>query len=281
MTGDIEDGNVLAEQSKVISSLIRYRLGDRQPKTAIILGSGLGALADDIKDAAVIPYSELNGFPVSTIKGHDGKLIAGRLNGVEVLCMKGRIHLYEGYSPQKIAMVIRSFKRCGIENLVVTNAAGSLNSEMGPGSLMIMTDHINLSGMNPLVGPNDDDLGPRFPDMSAAYDSGLREKLLDAAEKLDIKTFSGVYVMMKGPNFETPAEIRMARIIGGDAIGMSTVPEVLTAVHCGMKVVGISVITNYGAGMTKGKMSHAETIAEADKAGDRLRKLVTALLPGI
>ena len=281
MTDDIQDSRVLSEQSKVIASLIRYRLGDLQPKTAIILGSGLGALADEIKNAVVIPYSELTGFPVSTVKGHDGKLIAGRLNGVDVLCMKGRVHLYEGYPPQTIAMVIRSFKKCGIENLAVTNAAGSLNPEMGPGSLMVMADHINLSGTNPLVGPNDDDMGPRFPDMSEAYDAGLREKLLATAEKLDIKMFSGVYVMMKGPNFETPAEVRMARIIGGDAVGMSTVPEVLAAVHCGMKVVGVSVITNYCAGMTKGKMSHAETIAEADKAGERLRKVVTGFLPEI
>jgi len=279
MAENVEDSIGLSEQSRIIASLIRYKLGDLQPKTAIILGSGLGALADEIKNAVVIPYAELTGFPVSTVKGHDGKLIAGQLNGVDVLCMKGRVHLYEGYPPQKIAMVIRSFKKCGIENLVVTNAAGSLNPDMGPGSLMVMSDHINLGGMNPLVGPNDDEMGPRFPDMSEAYDAGLREKLFAVAEKLNINMFSGVYVMMKGPNFETPAEIRMARIIGGDAIGMSTVPEVLAAVHCGMRIVGVSVITNYGAGMTKGKMSHTETIMEADKAGDRLRRAITALLP--
>ena len=183
--------------------------------------------------------------------------------------------------PAALALVIRSYKMLGIETLILTNASGSLNIDMGPGSLMVISDHINLSGCNPLIGPNDDTVGPRFPDMTYAYDPELRKKLLQTAEKEGINMRSGVYLMTSGPNFETPAEIRMFRILGADAVGMSTVSETLCAVHCGMKVVGVSVITNYGSGMVSDKQTHEETIAQANEAGKKLQRILTRFVTEI
>ncbi len=261
-----------------IAQQIQSRLQGRQPEIAIILGSGLGSLGDEISAPITIPYTEIDGFPHSTVAGHKGCLISGELSGKQVLCMQGRIHLYEGHSPQSIATIIRSFAKLGIKQLIVTNAAGSLHKDMPAGSLMLIKDHINLNLPNPLVGPNDDRFGPRFPDMSDAYNSALRHKVKDIASSLNIKLFEGVYIMVMGPCFDTAAEINAFRILGADAVGMSTVPEVISAVHCGIKVLGISVITNLGTGLRDGSQSHQETLAEADKASQNLQMLIKQYL---
>lgn len=264
-----------------VAMQIKSKIGKYNPKIGLILGSGLGGMAEAIKDPIVIPYEEIEGFPHSTVAGHAGQLVVGKLNGVDVLCMQGRVHFYEGHSPAILALVVRSYARLGIETMILTNAAGSLNIDMGPGSLMCISDHINLSGCNPLIGPNDEKVGPRFPDMSEAYDANLRKKLFVAAEQEGVIINTGVYVMTSGPNFETPAEVRMFKMLGGDAVGMSTVPETMVAVHAGMKVLGVSVITNLGAGLTADKMTHEETITQANEAGKKLQKVLTRLVKEI
>ena len=271
----------MKETINQVAQQIKTKIGGYTPKIGIILGSGLGGVAEAIENPIIIPYEEIEGFPRSTVSGHAGRLVIGKLNGVDVLCMQGRVHFYEGHTPAALALVIRSYKKLGIEKLILTNASGSLNIDMGPGSLMIISDHINLSGCNPLVGPNDETVGPRFPDMTYAYDPELRQKLLKTAEQEGINMRSGVYLMTSGPNFETPAEIRMFRILGADAVGMSTVSETLCGVHCGMKVVGVSVITNYGAGMVADKQTHDETIAQANEAGKKLQRILTRFVTEI
>ena len=261
-----------------IAAQIRGRIGERRPKTAVLLGSGLGKLADEITAPVVIPYAELEGFPQSTVSGHRGQLIIGRLEGREVLCLQGRFHLYEGIFPSEINKVIKVLQVLGIKTLIVTNAAGSLNYDLAPGSIMLITDHINLCGTNPLIGPDDETFGPRFPDMSNAYDSGLRQKLLTAADRQKLEIGQGVYLMVSGPTFETPAEIRAFRTLGADAVGMSTVPEVICAVHSGIKVLGLSVITNFGTGMKTGPQSHAETLEQGQRASENLIRLVKGFL---
>ncbi len=264
-----------------IAEQIRIRMGQRRPKTAIILGSGLGSLADTMEDTVIINYSDINGFPQSTVQGHNGRLIIGRLADTEVLCMQGRFHIYEGHQPQVINSIIKAFQLLGIKNLIVTNAAGSLRKSIAPGELMLITDHINLSGTNPLIGPNDDRFGPRFPSMADAYTFEYQKKILSIAKALKIKLKQGVYLWTLGPNFETKAEIKMFQRLGADAVGMSTVPEVICAVHSGMKVLGISVITNYGTGMQKNAPSHEETLAEGQKAAQNLSRLLTAFMKDI
>ncbi len=261
-----------------IAEQIRGRLGGLRPETLIILGSGLGRLGDEIENKIIVPYAEIDGFPHSTVSGHQGQLIAGKLEGRDVLCMQGRIHLYEGHAPQSINTIIKAFQLLGIRQLIVTNAAGSLTKDMPAGSLMLISDHINLSGANPLAGPDDERFGPRFPDMSDAYSQTLRQKAKAAAGKENIRLLEGVYLMVLGPTFDTAAEIRAYRILGADAVGMSTVPEVICAVHSGMQVLGFSVITNLGTGLRDGFQSHAETLAQGEKAGADLIKLVKAFL---
>lgn len=248
-------------------------LKNRHPETLLILGSGLGRLADDILDKQVVSYQDL-GFPASTVSGHAGNLIIGRLGSKEVACMQGRFHLYEGYKPELIKEVIAAFAAVGIKELIVTNAAGSLRADMPTGSLMLIKDHINLSGKNPLIGPNDERFGPRFPDMSNAYDKVLSSRLLNIAAEQGIKIYEGTYLMVLGPTFETPAEVRAFGILGADAVGMSTVPEVIAAVYVGMKVLGVSVITNLGTGLQQKTQSHAETLAQADGAAVKLARLL-------
>lgn len=257
-----------------IATQIKSRLGSYHPEIAIILGSGLGKLGDEIENKIIIPYAEIEGFPISTVSGHQGQLIIGKLEGKDVLCMQGRIHLYEGHAPQSINTFIKAFKLLGIKNLIVTNAAGSLDPNMPPGSIMLIADHINFSGQNPLVGKNDDQYGPRFPDMSNAYNQEIRQQVKDIAQREHIKLFEGVYLMVMGPNFETSAEIRAFRTLGADAVGMSTVPEVLAAVHSGLKVLGLSVITNFGTGLQQGAQSHEETLLQANNAAKNLTLLV-------
>ena len=263
---------------KEIAKQIKAKIKNKEPKTLIILGSGLGGLADDIKDPITIPYKNIKGFPQSTVAGHQGKLIIGTLVDKEVICMQGRFHLYEGYPPQFINTIIKAFQVLGIKNLIVTNAAGSINPRIKPGSIMVTTDHINMSGQNPLIGTNDDTYGPRFPDLSDAYNKEYRKAIIKISRQNKVPLKKGVYLMVLGPNFETAAEIRAFRTLKADAIGMSTVVEVLSAVHSGMKVLGLSVITNFGTGIKKGAQSHEETLAQGAKATENLKIIVKGFI---
>jgi purine-nucleoside phosphorylase len=238
---------------------------EKNPKIGLILGSGLGVLADEIEQPVKIAYNAIPDFPVSTVEGHAGQLVFGRINEVEVVAMQGRFHYYEGYSFEKVTFPVRVMKELGVEILIVTNAAGGVNESFSPGDLMIITDHINNMGTNPLIGPNDSRLGVRFPDMSEAYDKELRAMAKQISEKLNIKTQEGVYVGNTGPTYETPAEVRMIRTFGGDAVGMSTVPEVIVARHAGMKVMGISCISNMAAGILDQPLNHEEVIETTEK----------------
>jgi len=252
------------------------------PGLGLILGSGLGSLAADIVEPDTIAYHDIPHFPVSTVEGHPGQLVLGRLEGQEVLVMQGRAHYYEGYSMQRIALPVRVMHTLGIHTLIVTNAAGGLNPTFRPGDLMLITDHINLIGMaglNPLRGPNDPQLGPRFPDMSRAYDPELRQIALQAARDLGLVLHQGVYICLAGPSYETPADLRFLRMIGADAVGMSTVPEVIAARHAGMRVLGLSGISNV-ASPEPGE-DHTTTHEEVLEAGKTLAPKLTALIKGI
>jgi inosine/guanosine/xanthosine phosphorylase family protein len=245
-----------------------------KPDIGVILGSGLTNFFDEKEILNIISYEELEDFPKPTVKGHAGKLVLGTVNKMKVVCMYGRSHIYEGHNPQSLTKPIRVLKDIGCKLLIITNAAGSLDENMPAGSIMSITDHINWSGFNPLIGKNDDDYGPRFHDMSDGYNSYYRDQLIKIAKKIDQKIFQGVYCMYSGPNFETPAEINALRVIGGNAVGMSTVPEVLVANHCSLPVIGISVITNLAAGMNKTKLSHQETLENASLAENNVLNLV-------
>lgn len=264
----------MIEQIETLATQIKSTIGDRQPEIAIILGSGLGALGDEIKKPIYIDYKNLPGFPHSTVSGHQGRFISGELEGKQVLCMQGRVHLYEGHAPSDINLIIKILQVLGIKTLVVTNAAGSLNRKLKPGTIMLIKDHINFSGRNPLVGYNDEDYGPRFPDVSDAYSATFRQEIKKIAKAEKITLREGVYLMVMGPNFETAAEIKAFQIWGADAVGMSTVPEVIAAAHSGIKVLGLSVITNFGTGLKEGAQSHAETLHQAQIAAQDLTTLV-------
>lgn len=235
------------------------------PKIGLILGSGLGVLADEIENPVKIPYNEIPDFPISTVEGHAGQLVFGILKGVEVIAMQGRFHFYEGYGMDKVTFPVRVMKELGVDMLIVTNAAGGVNESFEAGDLMIISDHINFTGANPLIGPNDSKFGPRFPDMSEAYTKELRNAAKEIAARLNINIKEGVYFGFSGPVYETPAEIRMVRTLGGDAVGMSTVPEVIVARHGGMKVLGISCITNMAAGILDQPLSHEEVIETTER----------------
>lgn len=259
------------------SQYIQERINIK-PKIGLILGSGLGVLADEIENAVYIPYGEIPGFPQSTVEGHAGRLVIGRLEGKEVIAMQGRFHYYEGYSLDLVTLPVRVMKKLGVEQILVTNAAGGINTRFSPGDLMIINDHINFTGRNPLIGPNDEQMGVRFPDMSQAYDAELRALAKEVAEELGISVQEGVYVGVVGPSYETPAEIRMLRTLGADAVGMSTVPEVIVAVHSGMKVLGISCISNMAAGILDKPLSHEEVVATAEQVKEKFLKLVKGIL---
>ena len=239
------------------------------PKIAIILGSGLGELASKITDAIEIPYGEIPNFPVSTVEGHSGKLIFGKLGGRDIMAMKGRFHFYEGYAFEQLVAPVRVMKMMGVERLIVTNAAGAVNTDYAPGDLMMITDHIKMTGASPMCGPNADDFGPRFFDMTRVYDRSMMAVARECAKRAEIKVHEGVYFFFTGPQFETPAEIRAVRVLGGDAVGMSTVTEVLTAAHCGMPVLGFSMISNMAAGILDQPLSGEEVTEIAEKAGPR------------
>ncbi|HEY0281524.1 MAG TPA: purine-nucleoside phosphorylase [Rhizomicrobium sp.] len=256
------------------AAAIRARLGEAFPKTAIVLGSGLGRFADKLSSARSMSYADIPGFSRSTVAGHHGNLMVGEVAGAPLAVMAGRIHAYEGHPPQAIAVPIRTLRKLGVERLVLTNASGGLRADMPAGTLMIVADHINFSGTNPLAGPNDDSVGPRFPDMSNAYDPQLRAMLADAACEAGVAVKPGVYLYTLGPNFETPAEVRMFASLGADAVGMSTVPECLAARHCGMKVAALSVVTNPAAGLSTVPLSHEETLAAAQSAYEKVERLL-------
>ena len=271
----------MEQDPQVTADAIRSHAPGFHPRLALVLGTGLGALAETIHHPFTINYNDLPGFPRSAVEGHAGRLVLGNLAGVDVACMQGRAHLYEGHTAADLALPIRALHLAGCETLVLTNAAGSLNSTFRPGSLMMLSDHINMTGVNPLIGTNDARFGKRFFDMTRAYDCGLRRRLAAAATALDITLNEGVYIALLGPNFETPAEIRAFRIMGADAVGMSTVPECLVARHCGMRVAAISSITNLAAGMTDEELSHEQSLAVGAEAAKDLSRLLPEFLTGL
>lgn len=252
-----------------------------KPKIGLILGSGLGALAEQIKNPVRISYKDLPGFPVSTVSGHAGQLVLGELHGIPVACYQGRVHGYEGASAQNFKIFIRTLKLLGCEILLITNSSGSLREEIGPGQLVLIKDHINFHPTSPLVGLNEDEFGPRFFPMDDAYDPKLRLKFHEAAKKLKIELSEGVYISVVGPQFETPAEIRAFKILGADVVGMSTVPEVIVARHCGLRVAAISVITNYAAGMSAEQITHEGTLHHGQLGSKPLEKLLTAVIESL
>jgi xanthosine phosphorylase len=277
-TGPDDHADVQGRAVSAAFDVIRARAPDCAPRVGLILGSGLGAIAAAIENATAIDYADLPGFPRPGIEGHAGRLVLGRLGGIEVACLQGRVHLYEGVPAAAVNVLPRTLKALGCEILIVTNAAGSLRPEIEPGAIALIEDHINMLGQNPLVGPDDAAFGPRFPDMSEVYDPSLRARAEAVAARLGIALRSGVYLATLGPCFETPAEIRAFRALGADLVGMSTVPEAISARHCGLKVLGLSLVTNLAAGLTDHPLSHEATLATAAQAAGRLRQLLIGLL---
>ncbi|MFC0470472.1 purine-nucleoside phosphorylase [Halalkalibacter kiskunsagensis] len=251
-----------------------YNLLTEQPTIGLILGSGLGELADEIENPTKIKYTEIPHFPVSTVEGHAGQLVIGQLHGKQIVAMQGRFHYYEGYSMQEVTFPVRVMKQLGVELVVVTNACGGMNSSFKPGDLMIIEDHLNMTGVNPLIGPNEKELGPRFPDMSDAYSTELVSFVEETANKLDIPIQKGVYAGITGPTYMTPAELKMLRLVGGDAVGMSTVPEVTVASHMEMKVIGISCITDMAIGEDLEPLTHDQVVEVANRTKPQFMRLV-------
>ncbi|HJB24543.1 MAG TPA: purine-nucleoside phosphorylase [Candidatus Jeotgalibaca pullicola] len=251
--------------------------GFLEPEIGLILGSGLGDLADEITNPIVVPYSEIPHFPISTVKGHKGQLVYGELSGKTVIAMQGRFHFYEGYPIQEVTLPIRVMKLLGVHSVGLTNAAGGVNIDFSPGDLMLIQDHINFTGQNPLIGPNDEEMGPRFPDMSQTYDSDYQEKIKSVAKKMNVAIKEGVYMGFSGPTYETPAEIKMARTLGADAVGMSTVPEAIVARHSDLRVFGISCITNLAAGMQT-SLNHQEVVEVSKRVNQTFKTLLKETL---
>lgn len=256
------------------------RASRETPRLGIVLGSGLGRIADRIEAPVVLPYADIPGFTVPSVEGHAGRLVLGRLGGVPIVCLQGRIHLYEGIDPRAIQVPIRALKLVGCSGVILTNAAGSMRDGMGPGSLMLVSDHINFQGTSPMIGANDARFGPRFFAMKDAYDPAWRTRFKAAGAALGMPLHEGVYTGYLGPNFETPAEIRAFAMLGGHAVGMSTIPEVLVARHCGLRVAAICVITNMAAGMSDEELSHSHSLAGAAEAAERLERLLLAFMDG-
>ena len=273
--------NYTYEQYRESAEALQARLGSFAPKVLLILGSGLGALGDQVEDPIVVPYAEVPHMKRSTAPDHKGQFVFGRLSGKDVAVMQGRLHTYEGWSFADVSYPVRVLRLLGAETLIVTNAAGAVNREFDVGDIMLITDHIKLFGVSPLCGPNLDEFGPRFPDMSHVYTPVLREAARKAAENLDIRLREGVYMYFPGPQYETPAEVRLARTLGADAVGMSTVPEAITAAHCGMRVLGFTLCTNMAAGVLDQPLSGEEVIAAGQAAGPKFTALVKACLEQI
>jgi len=245
----------------------------------VVLGSGLGAFAETLENRIAIPYGDIPGWPQSTAIGHAGKLVTGTIDGLPVAALAGRAHLYEGYTAQQVVYGIRVLAKFGIDSVILTNAAGGVNPAYGPGQLVLISDHINLLGQNPLTGPNDDSLGPRFPDMSEAYLKSYRRIAREAGAEIDLDLPEGVYAALPGPSYETPAEIRYLRAIGADLVGMSTALEAIAANHAGMRVLGISCVTNYAAGVSDRKLDHREVLEVGERVKDKMVELLRRVLP--
>ena len=254
---------------------------DLRPKIALVLGSGLGAFADEFETPTKIPYSEIPHFPCSTAIGHAGQLVVGKVGGIPLAGMQGRVHLYEGYSAKDVAFPIRVFARMGIKAVILTNAAGGIKREFVQGQLVVIKDHINLQGVSPLTGPNDERFGPRFPDMTVAYDRRFRELTVGEGNRNRISLYEGVYAALPGPSYETPAEIRYLRTIGADLVGMSTVPEVIAARHSGIRVMGISCVTNAAAGILDQPLDHKEVLETAERVKSQFIALLKNVIPRI
>ncbi|KQV91204.1 purine nucleoside phosphorylase [Massilia sp. Root351] len=264
------------------AAIVRSRMpASFQPRLAMILGSGLGVLAEQMTDAVTIGFDELPGFPISTVHGHAGAMVLGTLNGVQVVMLKGRGHFYEGYGLGVMTSAVRTLKLLGVDFLFVTNAAGSLRPEVDAGSLVALTDHINFLPGTPMIGPNDERFGPRFFSMANAYDADLRSLLKSTAAEQSITLHDGVYIAYAGPNFETPAEIRAFKTLGADVVGMSVVPEVVPARHCGLKVVGVSVVTNLAEGLSPFPLSHEQTLKYAAIGAESLIKLILGFVENV
>jgi len=263
----------LYERAEHATRIIRSRISVK-PRIALVLGSGLGGFADDFDEAVAIPYEDIPGFVRSTAQGHAGRLVIGKVDSIPVVAMQGRVHYYEGYSLEEVTFPVRVFNLLGIKTLVLTNAAGGINVQLTQGALMMISDHVNLMGVNPLRGPNDERFGPRFPDMSAVYSPELQELVIEEARAINVEVRRGVYGALSGPSYETPAEIHMLRNLGADAVGMSTVPEAIVARHMGIEVLGISCITNMAAGISDAPINHEEVMA----TGVRVRATFTELL---
>lgn len=270
------DIDLLKEAVTYVSSIIK-----EEPDVAVILGSGLGDLADNVENRIIIKFEDVPGMPISTVKGHVGQFVYGLLRGKKVLMMQGRIHYYEGNKMDSVSLPINIMRAIGVRKLIVTNAAGGVNTDFEPGDLMIIKDHINLAFNNPLIGKNYEEIGPRFPDMSEAYDKEFIKLAKKCLLDLNQKIIEGTYCMMTGPTYETPAEVRMVRIIGGDAVGMSTVPEVIAAIHCGVKVLGISCITNMACGILDQPLNHKEVIETSLKVRDKFTLLISEIIEKI
>jgi purine-nucleoside phosphorylase len=252
-----------------------------EPRIAVVLGSGLGAFADEFEDSVAVPYEEIPGFMVSTAAGHAGRLVIGKVDQVSVMAMQGRVHFYEGYSLEEVTFPIRTFKLLGIRTVVLTNAAGGINVALNQGALMVISDHLNLMGVNPLRGPNEERFGPRFPDMSAVYSRQLQEMVVEEARAMGIEIRRGIYGALPGPSYETPAEIHLLRNLGADAVGMSTVPEAIVARHMGLEVLGISCITNMAAGISDEPINHEEVMATGDRVRDTFAQLLRRVVGAI
>lgn len=269
----------MTQLSEMLQETTQFILekGVKEIDFGLILGSGLGELAEEIEEAIVIPYDQIPFFPTSTVIGHAGQLVYGTLSGKKVLAMQGRFHFYEGHSMQTVTYPVRVMAALKAHSVIVTNACGGVNESFVPGDLMLITDHINFTGQNPLIGPNEDEIGPRFPDMSEAYTLTYREVAKEAASQLDLTLKEGVYMGYSGPTYETPAEIRMSRTMGADAVGMSTVPEVIVAAHSGLKVLGISCITNLAAGM-QANLNHEEVVETTQRVKQSFKAFIKEVL---
>jgi purine-nucleoside phosphorylase len=267
------DSSTLYERAQEAARFIQSRT-DAEVSVAVVLGSGLGAFADDLTDAVAVPYSEIPGFARATVQGHAGRLVIGRTGDVTVAAMQGRFHFYEGYSLQDVTFPMRVLKLLGVRTVVLTNAAGTLKTDFTPGSLMVISDHLNLLGDNPLRGANDEKFGPRFPDLTSVYARRLQDIVIEEAKGMSLDVRRGIYAALSGPSYETPAEIHMVRTLGGDVVGMSTVPEAIVARHMDMQVVGISCITNLAAGVSDKPIDHSQVMA----IGERVRGDFTTLL---
>jgi xanthosine phosphorylase len=269
------------EEPQAAAAVIAARAPGFRPRLGLVLGSGLGGFAETIEGPVVIDYADLPGFPRPSVAGHAGRLLLGRAHGVDIAVLQGRVHVYEGRGMAAVLAPVRTLKLLGAEILLLTNAAGSLDPTVGPGRLVAIADHINFMPGNPLIGPNDDRFGPRFPSLRDAYDPALRRGLRQAADAAGIALSEGVYLACSGPSFETPAEIRAFRILGADLVGMSTVPEAIAARHCGLRVAAVSVITNLAEGLGDEALSHTHTLAMAERAAADLGRLIAGFLEGL